>query len=692
MPPKLPKYLFYFFIFLVAVIWISLFKDFLTGLVAVNIDTFTTYSLFKYFFNNLFNGVVPLWEPYTYLGRPHIHLAFVGVLNILVLPIYLLHFVGVNYYDLYVIYLVSYLVLGTVGFYHLSKLVLKNDSYALIGVCLFVFSGFSSMIFNQIFILMLFAPVVWFFVFFLKFFSDFKRRDFWGMVCSLMVLAVSYYPFYFICLISSFLIFYIMLFRHEFLKNVSSFLFFVKSHKVMTFLGLLFVLAAFIPLFLFTMTNSSGEIISPSRHNCKIADQCPKKVDMTYDEVASGGTFGERFAGGTLFSHLDKFNYNNDCLLYVPTFGFIVLLMAALTVMDRKRLIILCTWCAIFVLSLGSATPVYKFLFDHVFFFKYFRNLFFYSAFLIPLFILFAVAQLKSVVEQIQNVKLRWVSVVLIVAGHGVFYGVLNYQGSVIGVTYGTVLLSLLFFVALALGVFHNRLWLMLLFLLATIIVEPVQVFTHYRNTATPYSYQLPQEHEQTVFKYQRPSQDLPTQFGKTFYAMFFHLAQFRDTAGTVEFMPDFVNSHVFDYYSQVSADQQKSDVQNKITIYSYSPNKEGLVDSPLELTGDSADFKVLHFDVNSLKVATNFSVPRFLVYRDAYSVYWKAFLNGKADKIQLVDVAFKGIAIPAGENVIELRYMPPGGQGIYIFVLALMAIAFCLLGVFYFKPKYAGG
>jgi hypothetical protein len=686
MLPILPKRIIILYLTFIALIWGFLFKDFLTGIIIPNIDSFSTYGSYKYFFNNLFNGVIALWEPYVYLGRAHIHLAITGTLNIIVLPIYLLHFINVNYYHIYLTYVTTYLLFGIYGFYILNKIILKNNNYALLATCFLMFSGLPAMIFNQIFILLLFVPTLWFFIFLLEFFTTFKEYAFWGIICALMMLIVSYYPFYFICLIFSFLIFYFIIFPRRFLKNLNKLFCFLKFNQTLAILGTLFILIAFIPIFLFKITNDTNELLSPARHACSIIEQCQNRAEMQFEEVAFDGSFGERFSGGRLFSHLDKFNYNDDSFIYVSSFAFIILFLAMFTVMDRKRLVIFSTYCTIFLISLGGATPLYKILFDHVFIFKYFRNLFFYSAFLIPLFILFTVAQLKSTIEQLASTKQRTAFLIFIVVSHILIFLFLQVQGNIIPATYVTVFLSLLFFILFSLRFFTKKPHLLLLFLTILIVIEPIYVFIYYRNNTPASVYQLPQNHKKAQFDYLRPDHDIPTPFGDSLYSMFVHLGDFQDSSGKVNFQPDFLNSYVFDFYNTPFS-QKDEYIKNKIMIYNSAPSGNMEEEPPLKIIQNIKEFKILHFDVNSLKFQTHFSSEKFLIYHDAYSTFWKAFINGKETKITRAHDAFKGIHLPAGENIVQFRYQPPGGQGIYVFVLITMTIAFCILGFLYWQP-----
>ena len=152
-----PSFLIIFFLF---VVWLLTVKGFLSGHVPVNLDTYTNFALLKYFYNNLLNGTLPLWDPFLYLGRMFIYTGSSTALSPFSLSIPLLSLCGLDFYQAYLVYIVSYYFFGLTGFYLLARKLLKNDFYALIAYALLLFSGLGGVLFNQIFILYIFVPVV----------------------------------------------------------------------------------------------------------------------------------------------------------------------------------------------------------------------------------------------------------------------------------------------------------------------------------------------------------------------------------------------------------------------------------------------------------------------------------------------------------------------------------------------------
>jgi len=74
----------------------------------------------------------------------------------------------------------------------------------------------------------------------------------------------------------------------------------------------------------------------------------------------------------------------------------------------------------------------------------------------------------------------------------------------------------------------------------------------------------------------------------------------------------------------------------------------------------NQGNFEVLKFDVNVVRLRTNFDSWRFLVYNDAYHSEWRAYIDGKRADLRKVNIAFKGLWVPSGEKVVEFRFGAP--------------------------------
>lgn len=68
-------------------------------------------------------------------------------------------------------------------------------------------------------------------------------------------------------------------------------------------------------------------------------------------------------------------------------------------------------------------------------------------------------------------------------------------------------------------------------------------------------------------------------------------------------------------------------------------------------------------YTAEEITIAVNNTNAAFLVLSDSYYPGWEAIVNGAATPIYPTNVLFRGIAVPAGENVITFRYRPRSWQ-----------------------------
>ncbi len=63
----------------------------------------------------------------------------------------------------------------------------------------------------------------------------------------------------------------------------------------------------------------------------------------------------------------------------------------------------------------------------------------------------------------------------------------------------------------------------------------------------------------------------------------------------------------------------------------------------------------------NSLRVHVQTAAPSILFWRDSYSPYWRARVNGKESPVAVAFGAFKAVALGPGESEVLFRFSPPG-------------------------------
>ena len=99
-----------------------------------------------------------------------------------------------------------------------------------------------------------------------------------------------------------------------------------------------------------------------------------------------------------------------------------------------------------------------------------------------------------------------------------------------------------------------------------------------------------------------------------------------------------------------------------------------GLDAEPCE--GESAA-QITDYRHNSVRIGATTACPGLLVLTDVYMPGWEATVNGQEARVLPTDIAFRGVAIPAGDSVVEFSYRPASFRnGVVLMGLALVVLA----------------
>ena len=97
---------------------------------------------------------------------------------------------------------------------------------------------------------------------------------------------------------------------------------------------------------------------------------------------------------------------------------------------------------------------------------------------------------------------------------------------------------------------------------------------------------------------------------------------------------------------------------------------------------GPAGGVSVGGFSPNRVEVFVDLNEPGFLYYADSFDPYWEAYRDGKRQKISKANSLFKAVALPAGRHTVLFQYNPR----FYRFCLALYIFGnlcfFFLLGL----------
>ena len=98
----------------------------------------------------------------------------------------------------------------------------------------------------------------------------------------------------------------------------------------------------------------------------------------------------------------------------------------------------------------------------------------------------------------------------------------------------------------------------------------------------------------------------------------------------------------------------------------------------------NSPQLNVLAFDLNSIKLETDFKEPKLLVYNDSFHDGWRASVNGRRVPVLRANFAFKGVWLEGGKNIVIFRFGAPWRYFLNYFLLVFYAVfLFCLMREF---------
>jgi len=662
-------------------VWIFLLWDFVSGKIPVNMDTNTIYGVTKFYFNNVLNGVIPLWEPFFSLGRPFYAIAICNLFNPVTLLVPLLKSAGLNYANAFLVYMTVYFFIGCVGFYFLAKELLKDRCMAYLAYLALMFSSLGASMFTQFTFLEIVVPAIWFFFFLLSFSRQQSQGNFLGLVFTVMVLISSYLPFYFMTIFLCFLSVFILLYAKKAAHFCTDLYHFFIKYWRLSLLGLVGILLAAAPLLAYKVLDGSGDVVAPGRH-CQYtsAQECYDRTmgrqgGMSYEEITRSGTLGERLDMQYLFGHLDKITYGSDSLFFLPVWVFVLIVLPLFLRLTRLTVLLSSMAILIGLIALGHAAGLLGFLYRHIFFFAYFRNIFFLGACIIPIVILLALHQLQMLLGiKPRNNSAKKMIMVGVVALHALMFWFLRHYEGVPMVSYMTLGFSAVVFMAYYLDFFRMpfKIWTGIFAVL--LLLQPAWVLRAYALNAGEFVSVLPSMHVTPVFSWVRPLKPAVNNsriYQFVHYEDFWYDMSMTDAPPTVGF-PQSATRWTFDLSEHTPADTLANYAQYKIVLY----DDKGSVGLPM--TGPSPQLSVDYFDVNTLKLKTDFSRPQTIVYNDSYTTSWKAYVDGNPVELLRANQAFKGIKVPAGEHVIEYSYHPPGGTWVYISAaIALLVFLF---------------
>jgi hypothetical protein len=113
----------------------------------------------------------------------------------------------------------------------------------------------------------------------------------------------------------------------------------------------------------------------------------------------------------------------------------------------------------------------------------------------------------------------------------------------------------------------------------------------------------------------------------------------------------------------------------------------------PLDEPGDAAaeSVEVVSHENDRIQLRASATAPGLLVLSEVYYPAWRAYLDGQPSLVYAVDRALRGVAVPAGTHVVDLRYESPALL-IGMIISSAAAVAFIALAILLFLTRTCDG
>ncbi len=695
-----PRNVSIFWIVLSFIVWVFIFWGFLSLRLTIFEDAPSYYEHTKFFIENLAKGIFPLWDPFWFNGAPNdFFLRRIGSFNPFYLVISLFEFFKIPYALAYLWFLALYYWGGMIAFYLLAMRIYDNRLIAYAGYLMLLFSSLGTRLFDS-YMMIVTVPLIWFFYFLIAFFKTPARRLFLGMCLSFIILSSTYIPLYFLSLLAVFVIFFSLFYFKQIPEITRRYLGFFKDNRMLVILSLGFILLSFVPAVTFFHNSNNGQIVLPARHGSAQSGGALSVPSKTLDWGAV-----EDLAFSSYFSDWRTIRF---AVIYIPFFAFIIFALGMFGRITRRAAFMF-TFGFIFLCCLiPHGLPFYDFLYKHIFFLKYFRNLHFFLWFaLIPLFVLLVLEHWKIFSEFKPTEflsKKKLLIYVLSIHFLALFFVIL--RGDAIVSAYCMLILSAVFWSLMLEDRLSSRPFAFAILSL-TIIVQPLEVYHYLLANSKPYRGSYGYGFSYTTLTFKQPEKTLQSMSpvnkgGSLYYASGSYNSIFNNITNYA--LAKYVqNTFVLVDHLQVMdrnqvnfsvleksflANENRAFVfQGKGAVLKTEGNNPNPSVNAQRVDGQTQAFKVLTFNANYLKLAINVPYEKFFVYNDSYDPQWTVTVNGQKTALYQTNVAFKGVWIPSGSSIVEFYY---GSWWQYVMNWTLFVGNFIfLIGIVWFSRKF---
>ncbi len=702
---------FFFLVILPFCLWIGCFWAFISGHSAITMDDGNYYQQTGFFADNLIRGVYPMWDPTWYDGSPfNFFLRRIGELNPFYWIVTGLKFVGVPNLFAYTSFLVFYYFLAVLGIWLIARMLFKNRLAYTGASWIFLFSAWGGQLFYN-YISLLLIPLVWFFYFLLAFAKEGKKHQFLGMFFTTALIVITYIPFFSLTPILLFFILCPLFFWKASLNFVQKIFSFIRTHKAFSAACILFFLIACTPAIDFYHASKQGDFVMPGRH---ASSQESSALGVGMDEVKVGDILAQGYFEKMFRDHQSLLSLD----FFIPYFFFLVCLISVVNPLSKRSIFLLMNVFLLWIVCMTSTTPLYKFLYDHVFFFRYMRMIsFLFWIALLPMAIILVMEQLGIFLKEYQGKK-NYLLLGFIVLVHLLFGGWAVTQEGIAWTTWLALGLSLIFFTAVLLGQLNTRI--LLAIMLGTIASQTMEMCFYISRNAEPCLSTVGKFESLSANKFvlnlknvdhvpQKEKNDvfLKRLEGGIYYGTPWYSDIYLGVPASSR--NSFVANELYLIDNTVALDDNSPEFLRKLgELWHQKTNVALLAKEKLKpedirvlpsaaplfeiVTNKTSSVKVLGFDVNTLRLKTELDRPKFLLWSDNYHPDWHAFINGKEVSLLRADHSFKGVWLPAGESTVLFRFSTPFEYFTAYLMLFLFAATLAVLVFLAFRERFCVG
>jgi len=265
-----------------------------------------------------------------------------------------------------------------------------------------------------------------------------------------------------------------------------------------------------------------------------------------------------------LFSQYTEYSLTNDGFFFISFWAYLLVLLGSFQRIRKLAVGLLLFFVFIFLITLENTTPLHQWLYDHIFFFKFFRNRHFFLPFLTATFSLLAAWHFKNWQETISLLSTRsrkQIALATILLIHGGCVLFLARQPFVPISIFTTIAASAAFFSLSVFRPFFLRTNAGTALLLFLILFHPLKTFWSYTTEAPPVnkSEYITTPRKQPHFYFHRAMEML---------SPFWHTITMQDAPGDLSYPDIFLPPWPFKLSKELSDDILKEYTFSKFYLY----------------------------------------------------------------------------------------------------------------------------